>query len=421
MARLTRGDFVEAETPRSVSLRGLLDERSVPRCPRQLLALGTVLLLLAAPPSEAQAPAGLPKRIIRVGKHTEAVSVSEASRRARSGDVVEIEAGEYFRDVAVWTQNDLTIRGVNGKARLVAAGAAAERKAIWVIRGERVTVENIAFVGARVPDKNGAGIRHERGSLTVRNCLFEDNENGVLAGNVPSIELVIERSEFRRNGAGNGQSHNLYAGTIGKLVVTGSYFHEGRVGHLLKSRARESLILYNRLTDEAGGRASYELEFPAGGVAVVLGNLIEQAAGSENYVIVSMGAERYHWPRNELHLAHNTIVNDRPQGGVFVAVKPGNATVRAVNNLFVGKGSLDLRVAHELIGNETVEWSEFALAPRLDFRLRAQSRLVGRARPPGAVDSLSLQPEREYVHPTATAAVPGGTPLSPGAFQSVAR
>lgn len=359
-------------------------------------------------------------RVIRVGRTGDVRSVGEASRIARSGDVIEIEAGDYTGDVAVWAQKELTIRGVNGRPRLVAAGASVEGKGIWVVRGDRLTVQNVAFVGARVRDRNGAGIRLERGALTVRNCVFEDNENGILTGNQTSIELVIENSEFVRNGAGDGRSHNLYVGSNAKLVVIGSYFHEARVGHLLKSRARESLILYNRLTDE-GGRASYELEFPVGGLAVVLGNLIEQGPRTENSAIVSFGAEGYNWPRNELHLGHNTIVNDRPQGGVYISAKPGNARVRAVNNLFVGKGSLDLKAAHELAGNETAEWSEFALPQRLDFRLKAQSRLVGRSRSAGTVDGVELRPLREYVYPVATTPVPPGMPLSPGAFQSLAR
>jgi hypothetical protein len=82
-------------------------------------------------------------------------------------------------------------------------------------------------------------------------------------------------------------------------MVTGSYFHHADVGHLLKSRAARSHILYNRLTDETGGRASYELEFPNGGLAYVVGNVIEQAATTENETIISFGAEGYR-PRNEL-------------------------------------------------------------------------------------------------------------------------
>lgn len=42
------------------------------------------------------------------------------------------------------------------------------------------------------------------------------------------------------------------------------------------------MVLYNRLADGHGGRASYELEFPSGGTAVAMGNLIQQSATTDN-------------------------------------------------------------------------------------------------------------------------------------------
>ena len=62
----------------------------------------------------------------------------------------------------------------------------------------------------------------------------------------------------------------LYVGAIGRFVLRGSRFHNGHLGHLVKSRARENHVLFNMLADGAGGRASYELEFPNGGVAYVI-------------------------------------------------------------------------------------------------------------------------------------------------------
>ena len=48
---------------------------------------------------------------LRVGSGASLRVPSAAARVARDGDVVEIECGVYD-DVAVWTQNDLTIRFV---------------------------------------------------------------------------------------------------------------------------------------------------------------------------------------------------------------------------------------------------------------------------------------------------------------------
>lgn len=360
-------------------------------------------------------------RILRVGKALHYGTIAAAARDARDGDIVEIEAGEYRGDVAVWTQRGLVIRGIGGLAVLAADGAAAEGKAIWVIRGDNVTVERVRFTGARVSDQNGAGIRHELGKLTVRECEFEDNESGILGGNHPEAELIVERSKFARNGAPNGSAHQLYVGTIRKLTVTESYFRLGRIGHLLKSRAQESDIRYNRLTDEVGGTSSYELEFPNGGRATAVGNLIQQSATTDNAAIVSYGAEGYKHPDNRLFLVHNTIVNDRPQGGVFVLVAPGASPALITNNILVGKG--ELRVAGiepQVIGlnnNPTVGKEQFVQAVDQDYRLLATSPIVGTARTLLEPERAGLTPTREYVHPAGSRAIAPGTKLSPGAFQ----
>jgi hypothetical protein len=367
-------------------------------------------------------PAGPPPsgatRILRVGPQLAIRTIAAAAALARDGDIIEIEAGDYMGDAAVWTQSKLTLRGVGGRPRLIAAGASAEKKAIWVIRGGDITVENIEFTGARVPDKNGAGIRFERGRLIVRNCHFHDNENGILTGGSADA-LDIENSEFGHNGVGDDYSHNLYVGAIKKLRVTGSYFHHARVGHLLKSRAAENHILYNRLTDESGGRASYELEFPNGGIAYVIGNIIEQARTTENPNIVSFGAEGYKHPANALYLINNTLIDNLPQSGVFLAIRPGFDVVKAWNNLLLGRRPLNSGgIDGEFINNPNITANEFVLADRHDYRIRRDSALHHSYRAPEPANDVSLTPEREYVHPAATRRLTT-LPTLPGARQTL--
>jgi len=360
-------------------------------------------------------------RTIRVGQDYPVKTIAAAARLAQDGDTIEITAGDYVGDTAVWTQTDLKIRGINGRPRLIAEGKAAEEKGIWVIRGGDILVENIEFTGARVANRNGAGIRFERGKLKVRKCVFTDNENGMLVGNDPSMILEIEDSEFGDNGAGDGQSHNLYVGTIERFVVQGSYFHHARVGHLLKTRARENFIYYNRLTDERGGRASYELEFPAGGLAFVVGNLIEQGEKTENPTIISFGAEGYKWSRNDLYLSHNTIVNDRLEGGVFILARPGSAYVKALNNILVGKGDLDLKTRADIGQNWRLDRREFVLPEGFDFRLKPDSQAAGTADDPGEAMGASLRPTREYSYRVGTELLPLTSSFNPGAFQTGSR
>jgi hypothetical protein len=324
-----------------------------------------------------------------------------AARIASDGDIVEVEPGDYRR---------------GGRPRLIADGASAEGKAIFVLRGGRIRIENMEFMGARVRDRNGAGIRLERGRLGIAGCHFENNENGILSGNEGGTELSIDRCSFVENGGGDGHSHNLYAGAIAKLTVSASYFARARVGHLLKSRARENLVVFSRLSSE-DGTGSYELEFPNGGSARVLGCLIQQGLQSQNATMISYGTEGYRWPSNELQLTFNTIVNDRSQGGTFVRVAPGQVRAEVLDNLLLGSGEIDVKTDSASIRNTVGHPSDFADVSRMDFHLKKSSRHVGAAGTVGQLGAGRDYPERQYVHPADSLPLPtftALTPLSPG-------
>ncbi len=379
--------------------------------------------------------AAVQSRTLQVGPKKEFSTIAAAAAIAVSGDTVEIEAGDYIADVATWRLDHLTLRGVGGPVKLIAGGKSAEGKAIWVISGKDVLVENIHFSGAKVADRNGAGIRFEHGQLTVRNCVFLNNENGILTSNNHEAELVIENSEF---GYGGG-SHNLYVGKIKKLSVTGSYFHHASVKHLLKSRAAESYIYYNRLTDETGGTASYELDLPNGGLAYVVGNIIQQSSTTQNPTIISYGEEGYIWTRNELYLSYNTIVDDLPGGGRFLYRKSGADKLMATNNLLLGygpfEGSLranggammsripggkelglqDLAVV-QIQNNITTGWESFVSASQYDYRINDSASGQLKVIDLGAESGMPLVPQSQYIHPRGVKRLPA-SPLVPGAVQ----
>lgn len=367
----------------------------------------------ARPAERASRPAA---RVLRVGPGRALPHPSAAAAVCRDGDAIEIDAGDYRGDVAIWERHDLSISAVGGPVRLAVAGESAEGKAIWVVRAERMRIEGIEFSGARVPHRNGAGIRLERGQLALRDCAFFDNENGVLAANDRSIELRVTGCEFGRNGFGDGFSHNLYAGAIRRLEVTESYFHRARTGHLLKSRAERNEIRYNRLTDEEGGSASYELEFPSGGIAVVVGNLIAQGARTQNPVLVSFGAEGFAWPRNAILLANNTLVDEKPVDGVFLRVRPG-ADIVAVNNLLLGEGRLENAGPGTYRNNPNAVREDFVDAARQDYRLRRPSRFKPVPAEPPLEDGMDITLRRQYRHPRRSRAVDPGA-LLPGALQA---
>ena len=379
--------------------------------------------LIVVEPGKPLPRAGQPIKpaTLIVGPQERIRTLTEAAKLARDGDVIEIRPGEYRGQPAVWTQDNLIIRASSTRPTLHADGKNAEGKALWVVRGGSVRIENIEFRGVRVRDGNGAGIRFERGRLVIHRCAFIDNEMGILTGNSPEMTLEISDSEFAGAARHNVDLHHLlYVGAIGRFVLTGSRFENGYLGHLVKSRARENDVRYNLLADGPDGRASYELEFPNGGITYVIGNVIEQSAGTDNPVMIAYGSEGQRWPDNALYLAHNTLVNDR-HAGTFLRVAAekfsGNTEVWILNNLTVGNGDLFRPPSGRFEGNHAAERRDLLEYAGLPLRLKADSPLRGQVRIPGNARDVDLLPTAEFAYPAGKRPVVPGRNLAPGAFQ----
>ncbi|MET0919298.1 MAG: hypothetical protein ABWY07_12870 [Burkholderiales bacterium] len=384
----------------------------------RILAFAVALLALACGMRNGAGAATL-----TVGPGLQFQRVSDAAKVARDGDEIEIAAATYARDVTVWTQRQLRIRGVGGRPVLDARGTVAEGKAIWVFRSGDHVVDGIEFRGARANDQNGAAIRFEGGRLVIRNCKFEDNENGILGGNDASAELVIEDSEFSRAPRDRGPlKHLLYVGRIGRFSMTGSRMHQGFEGHLVKSRARVSELRYNLIYDGDGGKAAYEVEFPDGGVAIVVGNVIGQSATTTNPVVVAYGAEHEVWPENALYLVNNTLTSDRPWGGWFLRVWEATFSspprVVAVNNLTVGLGVFILGAPGRFEGNFPAWSRALGEAGTLDFALGKSSWLAGLGTTPPVRADIDLAPTAEFRLPRGVSPIARPSAWTPGAFQT---
>jgi len=326
----------------------------------------------------------------------------------------------YYDDTCNWTKNSLTLIGLpdpsGARPVLNTAGLTDKnntghisgRKAIWVISGNDTVIENMEFENAKVSNDdgaNGAGIRMQGGNLTILNCYFHDNQDGILGGAGPG-NVVIKYSEFAHNGVsdkslseGYGFTHNLYIGNCASLLFAFNYTHDANIGHLLKSRAAVNYILYNRITGE-NGTDSYEIDLPNGGTSYVIGNLIQQGPNTGNSTILSYLEEGINPnnPGHDLYVVNNTVVNQYSDG-TFVFAKSPAAPALLQNNILDGPGTITNQSNAIFMTNFTGGEPMLADIDNYDYHLLQGSPAIDAGSQPTSVNDFSLAPKYEYVHP----------------------
>lgn len=266
--------------------------------------------------------------------------------RARNGAVIEVPAGYYdLKDVKVEKSLTLTgpavAEGAPDTARAIFYSAEVTDKGLLVpLTGVALKVENITFRDVTGWSRNGAGIRHEGGDLTVINCVFDNNENGILSTGEPTGIITIANSDFIDNGFGDGLSHGIYVLEAVSLTVRDSRFVGTRIGHHVKSLAGQTTVT-NTVLDDARGRTSYAIDASKGGSLTVTGNTMVQSVDSDNHAIINYDLTRGGSP-GPILIENNTITNHY-DGGVFLRNDSRSKPVMSGNNVTnTGRGKLKM-------------------------------------------------------------------------------
>lgn len=239
-----------------------------------------------------------------------------AAAQSREAPFVVRESGEAFERlqqavdaigqgsgtiiIAPGTYRDCAVQQ-RGRVRFVAAtpgsvvfrGGICEDKATLVLRGRSAEVQGITFENLRVPDGNGAGIRIEKGDLSVTESLFRNSENGILSANDPTGTIRIDRSTFSRLGRcdrGLSCAHSIYIGEYGALSIQRSRFERGSGGHYVKSRAPRIELTDSSFDDTAGRATNYMVDLSGGATGTIAGNTFVQGEDKENYSAMIMVA-----------------------------------------------------------------------------------------------------------------------------------
>jgi len=367
--------------------------------------------------------------VLSVGPGKSYATPCRAIAAAAAGDTIEITGGvTYSGDVCGIYAHNLTIRGVNGRPKIDAAGRNSMGKAIWVVVGNNVTIDNVEMYGAKVPDRNGAALRLEGTKFTLRRSFLHDNENGILSGANLNSDILIENSEFGHNGYGTGQTHNLYIGNARSLTFRYNFSHDAHVGHNLKSRAQTNTILYNRFSSlapgqtgsTAGGQPSYEIDLPNAGTSYVIGNVIQQPAANQNGALLAYGEEGASNPGHNLYVVNNTFLNDDTARGVFVMVGSGvTKPVLIQNNIFSGIGTLTTQASAVQKTNYRSVAPGFVNRAAYELRPTANAQVIDAGTAPGvSVTGVPLTPVAAYKHVALGMARPVNGALDIGAYES---
>ena len=260
-----------------------------------------------------------------VGPDQQYATVAAAITASHDGDVIDVLAGTYTNDFA--TINDsITLQAVGGTVNMVATVPPTSEKGILVVgtagAAPNVTINGFSFSGATISAAlggNAAGIRYQSGNLSLSNDVFQNNQMGILA--TPEISgvgtIVVDNSKFLDNGVvdptGDLLGHNIYIGRIASFTMTGSTSEGAIVGQEVKSRALNTMLLNNLISDGPDGTSSYSIDIPDGGNATIENNVIEQGLELENPVIIAYGEEsrQPYNPGTDFMLSGNTIINDQ--------------------------------------------------------------------------------------------------------------
>lgn len=243
----------------------------------------TSFLLVAALSAAASAQSGAPFRNAETGRGYSSLQAAVDAIGEGEGTII-IAPGSY-RQCAIQKAGVVAFRA-SVPGQTVFDGATCEGKAALVLRGDAASIDGIIFQNMRVPDANGAGIRLEKGDLTVTRAIFRNSEQGILTADDRTGEISIDRSTFSGLGRcdrGLACAHSIYIGGYGSLSVTNSRFERGNGGHYVKSRAMRVSITDNAFDDTRGRETNYMIDLPNGAVGSIARNIFVQGASKENY------------------------------------------------------------------------------------------------------------------------------------------
>jgi hypothetical protein len=242
-------------------------------------------------------PAGAATLTVGAGQSYQTLAAAAAA--AKPGDTIDILPGTYD-DCADWTAGNITIEG-SGVAPQI-TGLLCLKKPLFAIRGDNVTLKNLAFAGAG----DATAVRTQGANLTVLDSTFSGNQNGIVADGKARGTLTVRGTTFTRDGScatSDSCVRAIDAGGLALLQVTNSTFTGA--GESLRSRALETKIINTTITGSATGGL---IELPAGGGLYMSGDYLQVARNAKRITAINIGGRGN--PSDQILIQNSTFRND---------------------------------------------------------------------------------------------------------------
>lgn len=282
--------------------------------------------------------------------------------KALPGDIIEIPAGHHFFEFdrisiqrSGTPEHPIIIRGVaeNGEMPVIDAVRVNIHRSVFVLPQDvhDVVIENLEIcnsAGRRYPERvpkygvNSSAIYFEGSkNITVRNCNFHHNEDGLFATHEADC-ILIEDSEVHHNGTAyqgrHNRTHNFYF-CAKRQIVRNCYIHHSIEGENFKSRGDNTILAYNWIDEDA----IYSAAVDSGGSKNTLwvGNVIMKRTnrGHGQGRLLGLG-DGTGVASGKLVVLNNTFVTFFPRDFYLFTENSSTGDVILLNNVFAGPGEV---------------------------------------------------------------------------------
>lgn len=246
-----------------------------------------------------------------------------------------------YRQCAVQKSGVIAFRAVI-PGQSILDGKICNKKAALVLRGQEARIDGMVFQNMRAPDSNGAGIRLEKGNLTVTRAVFRNSEQGISTLDDKAGEIRIDQSSFSGLGnCGKGLpcTHGIDIGGYKSLTVTKSRFERGIGGDYVKSRASAVTINDNAFDDSRGRNSAYMINLSVGAVGRIARNIfVHSRYGDMRRVFIAVAPDGRTQSSEALAINANeaTLAQGDDKMAVFLADWSGDGIALGGNRL--GRG-----------------------------------------------------------------------------------